>query len=103
MVSREDPFPLVCLEAASTGAPIVCFDDAGGTKEFVERDCGFIAPYMDVDAMAGHVLSLLRSEQLRQQLGLRAAEKVRERHTISVAAPKLLKVIERQLRHNSAS
>ncbi|OWY58561.1 hypothetical protein B7486_79310, partial [cyanobacterium TDX16] len=27
--SREDTFPLVCLEAASLGVPIVCFDDAG--------------------------------------------------------------------------
>ncbi|NJL53052.1 MAG: glycosyltransferase [Hydrococcus sp. SU_1_0] len=27
LVSREDPFPLVCLEAASLGKPIVCFDN----------------------------------------------------------------------------
>ena len=30
LLSREDPFPLVCLEAASLGKPFVCFDNAGG-------------------------------------------------------------------------
>ena len=30
MTSREDPYPLVCLEAAAVAKPIICFADAGG-------------------------------------------------------------------------
>ena len=98
LVSREDPFPLVCLEAASLGKPIVCFDGAaGGEKEFVEDDCGFVVPYLDIETMAHKVAELLRSTELRQRLGQRAAQKVRERHDLEVVAPKVLDIIKRFL------
>ena len=47
MTSREDALGLVILEAASVGKPIVCFGCAGGAKEFVEEDCGFVIPTLD--------------------------------------------------------
>ncbi len=37
LTSREDPFPLVCLEAASLSKPVICFAGAGGIPEFVGR------------------------------------------------------------------
>jgi glycosyltransferase involved in cell wall biosynthesis len=98
MVSREDPFPLVCLEVASLGAPILCFDYAGGTKEFVEDDCGFVLPYQDVDAMAEAVLTLRQRDDLRYAQGRRAAAKVRHRHDINSAAPRIVDIIESTLR-----
>jgi len=95
MVSREDPFPLVCLEAASMGVPIVCFDKAGGTCEFVDTDSGFVVPYLDLVAMADKVSALLNSEDLRLRYGRQAAHKVRRLHDIEVAAPKILEVLQR--------
>jgi glycosyltransferase involved in cell wall biosynthesis len=50
LTSREDPFPLVCLEAAALGKPIVCFDKAGGMPEFVRNEAGAVVPYGDIDA-----------------------------------------------------
>ena len=97
MVSREDPFPLVCLEAAAAGAPIVCFDYAGGAKEFVEDDCGAVLPYQDVDAMAAAILRLRTSDELRLEQGRCAAEKARRRHDIDSAAPKIVEIIEHLL------
>jgi glycosyltransferase involved in cell wall biosynthesis len=97
LMSREDPFPLVCLEAASLGKPIICFDGAGGEKEFVENDCGFVVPYLDIEAMASKVTALLKFPELRQQLGIRAAQKVRERHDLEVVAPKIVEIIKRFL------
>jgi glycosyltransferase involved in cell wall biosynthesis len=101
--SREDPFPLVNLEAASEGVPIVCFDGSGGSGEFVEEDAGFVVPYLDVEAMAGRVVEILTTPGLRDRLGRRAAEKVRERHDIEVVAPKLLDLIESRLRKAAGS
>ncbi|MDO8477677.1 MAG: glycosyltransferase family 4 protein [Candidatus Rokubacteria bacterium] len=95
LVSREDPYPLVCLEAASLGKPIVCFDGSGGARELVEHDAGFVVPYLDIETMAARTSELLGSEQLRRSQGVRAASKVRARHAVSVAAPKILKIIER--------
>ena len=97
MVSREDPFPLVCLESASTGTPIVCFDYAGGTKEFVEDDCGAVLPYQDVDAMASAILRLRNNDELRLEQGRCAAEKARRRHDIDYSAPKIVEIVDRLL------
>ena len=97
MVSREDPFPLVCLEVASLGTPLVCFATAGGIPELVEGDCGFVLPYLDVDAMAEAVLMLSQCDQLRTKQGQCAEAKVRDRYDINIAAPRILDVIERLL------
>jgi glycosyltransferase involved in cell wall biosynthesis len=40
LTSREDPFPLVCLEAAGSGKPTICFDRAGGMPEFTFMKIG---------------------------------------------------------------
>jgi glycosyltransferase involved in cell wall biosynthesis len=97
LTSREDPFPLVCLEAAALSKPIVCFDGAGGAKEFVEDDCGFIVPYLDIHAMAKRIGALLNMPDLRKQFGARAAEKVTERHDVEVTAPRILEIVQRFL------
>lgn len=93
--SREDPYPLVCLEAAALGKPILCFDKAGGEPEFVEDDCGFVTPYLDIQEMAKKVIELYRLPELRERLGSNAARKARERHALVDNAPKVLKLIEK--------
>ena len=50
--SREDPFPLVCLEAANLGKPVICFAAAGGMPEFVGQDAGAVVPFEDIHEMA---------------------------------------------------
>lgn len=42
--SREDPYPLVVLEAAFQKVPSICFKDAGGIKEFIGEDAGWVIP-----------------------------------------------------------
>ncbi|WP_273162343.1 glycosyltransferase [Massilia timonae] len=89
--SREDPYPLVCMEAAECGLPVICFDErAGGMHSFVENDAGTVVPYLDTLKMAGTVIHLLENEHERIRLGQRAREKVRERHLVDVVAPKIM-------------
>ena len=95
LLSREDPYPLVCLEAALLGKPIVCFDDAGGAKEFVEDDCGFVVPYMDIEAVADKVYSLLSSPALRIQMGTGASNKIKSRHDTANTAATLNQIIQK--------
>jgi glycosyltransferase involved in cell wall biosynthesis len=97
LVSREDSFPLVCLEVASQGTPILCFDRAGGEHEFVEGDCGFVVPYLEVELMAERTLELVASDELRRRMGACAQVKVRTRHDVNIAAPRLLDVLRRFL------
>ncbi|MGE4545129.1 MAG: glycosyltransferase family 4 protein [Pedobacter sp.] len=93
MVSREDPFPLVCLEAAAFGKPILCFADAGGMPEFVENDAGFIVPYLNLEAMAEKIVSLCADPSLLRCLGERAADKVRDRHDITAGTERISNII----------
>ncbi|UAK24995.1 glycosyltransferase [Sphingomonas nostoxanthinifaciens] len=91
--SREDPFPLVCLEAADRGLPVICFADAGAMPTFVEQDAGIVVPYLDVAAMAGAAAALLDDQGRRHSLGARARAKVKERAVVDVIAPKILDLL----------
>lgn len=80
LTSREDPYPLVVLEAAGHGVPTVCFDRAGGAQEFVERDAGEIIPYLELNAMADAITRLFNDRESLRQKGEIAKEKVRQKH-----------------------
>ncbi len=98
MVSREDPFPLVCLENASLSHPIICFEGAGGIPEFVENDAGFVVPYLDVSTMAKKIMALMDDPEDMAVKGKVAAEKVRTMFDVSVLAPKILSVINKVMK-----
>ncbi len=94
LTSREDPYPLVVLEAAALGQPVLGFAQSGGVGEFIENDAGFLVPYLDIEAMSARAVELLGDEKLRRTLGAQAREKAARRHDVSVAAPRIVNVIE---------
>ena len=83
--SREDPYPLVVLEAAMLSKPIICFDKAGGAKDFVENDCGAVVEYLNVDDVVKKIKELKQNEALIEQMGNSGRKKVLERHKQSTA------------------
>ena len=83
--SREDPYPLVVLEAAILSKPIICFDRAGGAKDFVEQDCGAIVEYLNVDKVVEKIIQFKDNPNLKIQMGLNARKKVLERHNETIA------------------
>jgi glycosyltransferase involved in cell wall biosynthesis len=93
LTSREDPFPLVCLEAANYHLPIICFADAGGMPEFVKDDAGFIVPFEDTKKMAGIALYLMRDDDERIKRGNCAYQRFVENHTVDATMPKILNKI----------
>jgi len=95
LTSREDPFPLVCLESSLMGTPIVCFDNTGMAEFVGDGDCGYMVDYIDVEAMADRVTSLLDDHDLRREVGERAARRVRDEFDVSAGAPALYRDLER--------
>lgn len=98
LTSHEDPFPLVCLEHAALGHPIVTFRN-GGMPELlgpagVEAAAG-IVDHLDVTGMATRVLELLASAPLRATVGEQLRSRVLGHHDLSVAAPALVDDLER--------
>lgn len=95
--SREDPFPLVMLEAGACRLPTVCFANAGGGSEYVGEDAGLIVPYLDVAAFVAQLQKLRDTPELRQRLGTAAAHKVQKQYVVEVQGPRLRACIERCL------
>ena len=74
--SREDPFPLVMLEAGYAETPIVGFKGAGGVNDFLAAHAELLVEYTDEAHAASKILSVLAwplSE--RQTLGIALKEK----------------------------
>jgi glycosyltransferase involved in cell wall biosynthesis len=93
LTSREDPFPLVCLEAADCGLPIVCFDKAGGMPDFVQDDAGYVVPFEDTNAMAEKLVLLYVNREERSRRGAIACQRVRSHHDVSIAGEEIFRVI----------
>lgn len=69
LTSREDPFPLVCIETGALGMPIVCFDGATGTAEVLRNGGGVMVPYLDVEAMGRAVVEYALDAERRRSDG----------------------------------
>jgi glycosyltransferase involved in cell wall biosynthesis len=101
LTSREDPFPLVMLEASVCHLPIVCFAGSGGGPEFVANDSGLIAPFLDVEAFVKHLQTLQESPGLCHTFGETGAEKVCRQYVVETQGPKIVASIERCLSESS--
>lgn len=92
LCSREDPFPLVMLEAALCEKPIFTFKNTGGGDEFVEEDAGFRVEYLDVDQMARYLDTV--TENQKTTLGKKAQSKVLDNYSLENSMIKIQNLIE---------
>ena len=92
IVSREDPFPLVMLEAALSERTIFGFEKTGGCSEFIEQDAGQLFSYLDIQAMAQAIIKYKQDpiKQWRQ----RAKEKVVTQYSFENSIIKIEKLLE---------
>lgn len=97
LTSHEDPFPLVCLEHAARGIPVVTYRN-GGMPELLEAagpDAALgIADHLDVGGLARCVLAKLNSDEHHRRAGEQLKRRVLEHHDVAVAAPRLLADLE---------
>jgi glycosyltransferase involved in cell wall biosynthesis len=100
LTSREDPFPLVVLEAAQHEVPVVAFRQGGAPELLTPEDApadtaaGVVVGALDVAAMAEAVRGLLDDPDRARAMGRAGAGRVRDHHVTSVAAPKLYAQIQ---------
>lgn len=86
--ARLDAFPLVCVEAAALGTPVVAFSGAGGVPEMLgETFRG--EPYPDVGGLARTVVGLLGNGS-GAVVGRDQQRHVLERFVAEVAASRLV-------------
>lgn len=103
LTSREDPYPLVVLEAGLSEVPVLCFDGAGGAPELVENDGGVVVPYLDIELMADSIAWLADDALTRQQRGKRLCQKVLERHSTEQGIDILLKLMSERVKEQKSA
>ena len=93
MLSRDDPFPTVNLEAGIRNVPVLAFAESGGSPELLERWPEQIIPFENVEAYAARILYLLNNNQERQLLGLELANHIESHFLIDHIGPQLLQAM----------
>lgn len=97
MCSRDDPFPLVVMESAYFGCPVIAFGPAGGTPEFIRDDCGIVVPEIGADGLTEAVLRLVRDPALRHELGQNAQRRAASEFDIKDISPKVARILHDRL------
>jgi glycosyltransferase involved in cell wall biosynthesis len=92
--SREDPFPLVMLEAALCQKPILGFKDTGGAEEFIENHCGYLANYADSAQLAAYILDLKENVSLKDKFGEQAQKNVMDLYNFENSIKKIKKLMD---------
>jgi len=93
MSSREDPFPLVVLEAAQHKIPSICFRPATGIVDFIEKDAGYILNKICTTIAASLIFKLLTDREKIKRSGECAYEKLHSLYTSEVQTVKIFEAI----------
>lgn len=70
-------FGIVFAEAQAMGLPVVSFASGGVVEAVAHGETGFLATERDWEALAKHIIYLLKDETLRQQFSQKGQERVR--------------------------
>lgn len=78
MPSRREGLPLVAIEAAYMGRPVVATPVSGLAEIVVDGATGLLAPKDDVGGLSRAVLTLLEHPELARRMGAAARQRARE-------------------------
>lgn len=89
--SREDPYPLVGLEGAREGLPLVCFENSGGIPGFVKKyNTGLVCDYESVEAMSEAIIKIADNGLLADKYGKNGKKAVDLLHSSDATVPDIL-------------
>jgi glycosyltransferase involved in cell wall biosynthesis len=92
--SREEPMGMVALEAAALHKPIMCFENIGGMPDFIGDNCGYVAPYLDIDYIVEKIILLSDNQELKKNLGDNAYQRIND-YLIDIKAPEIISIFKK--------
>ena len=102
MSSREDPFPLVVMEAAQHKVPSICFSETTGITDFIQDDAGVCLPDMNLDRAAELITSLSEDKVRVSELGSNARDRLMSAYTTEKQCLNIYSVLERNTSYRPA-
>ncbi len=91
--SREDPFPLVAIENALNGIPLICFQDATGLRPLFRDNEDLMVSYESVGQIMNALNELLVDVDIRNERGKKFRVNAME-YTTQNQAPKIAKLLK---------
>ena len=90
----NEPFGMILTEAMACGTPVIS-TKSGGIPEIIEAGAtGLLGGRGKVGELANAIMQLLENDELREQIGLRSQNLVRDRFTWEKTVGMLLDVLE---------
>lgn len=89
LTSREDPCPLVMLEAGSQEVPVIGFQGSGGVADFSSKGGGRCVPYLDLEAYCDAIQGWICDSDSRRAHGRKARAIVERDHDIALHSSRI--------------
>lgn len=99
MLSREESFSLVTLEACTLMKPTLCFEQSGGPCEILNFNSELLVPYGDIKEMERRINTFIESEDLRNNVGNDLYKFVSENYNFEANARKLCAIIQDKIQN----
>ena len=88
-LSRREGLPRALPQALAAGRPVVAYDCDGANEVCFPGQTGFLARPGDLESLTGHLVQLALDPALRERLGGRGRELVRQSFSIETMVEKL--------------
>ena len=100
--SREDPFPLVVLEAAQFGIPALCFKGTSGIVDFIKSDAGITVDAFNVESAAATIAGLLKKPGSLREMGEHARKRLFSLYTSSKQCLSIYNAVRKCMNYKSS-
>jgi len=98
LTSREDPFPLVCLENALLAKPVLCFEGSGGIPELVEEFSECVLPFASIEDSCNRIIMFKGNDNKRKLIGESLKVKVENEFNIGKMAEKVMTILKKEMK-----
>jgi glycosyltransferase involved in cell wall biosynthesis len=71
----------------------MCFQRSGAANEYIQKDCGFIVPYLDVNRMGDKVLNLQKDPFTLNKLRKCTSAKIQVNNSLVKSTARILDII----------
>jgi glycosyltransferase involved in cell wall biosynthesis len=101
--SRAEGFSNSILEYMAAGRAVVATDVGGASEAIVEGETGYLVTAGDDEAMAARIISLLRAEARKLEMGAKGRRRVEEKFSCEAQLEQTLKLYDRLFASSSSA